>query len=107
MAILARIAATQIMMELDDPAHWKRRGHLPMQDMQAHLEKLRAQIVECDHLQATAKSKIKRNIFARLAAHYEALARELEAAIAAVSEPIPDTLLGRKTCEPFYKSNEE
>ena len=68
-----------------------------MQDMKAHLEKLRAQIADCERFQATAKSKIKRNIFARLAAHYEALARELEAAIASMSEPIPDTFLGRKT----------
>lgn len=76
-----------------------------MQDMQAHLERLRAHIVECGRLQATAKSKIKRNIFARLAARHEALARELEAAIAAMSEPIPDTFLGRN--EPVCKSNEE
>ena len=49
---------------------------------------------------AAAKSRIKRDIFARLAAHYRGLARELEAAIAAASQPIPKASLGRKTCEP-------
>jgi hypothetical protein len=75
-----------------------------MQDMLAHLEKLRAQIADCDRLQGAAKNKIKRDTFARLAAHYRGLARELEAAIAAASEPIPDAFLGRKTYEPFSET---
>jgi hypothetical protein len=78
-----------------------------MQDMQAHLEKLRLQIVECERLQAAARHKIKRDIFARLAAHYRDLARDLEAAIAAMSQPVPDAFLGRKTYETFPRSDGE
>jgi hypothetical protein len=55
-----------------------------IKDMQAHLETLRAQIAECQRLQRAAKSKIKRDIFQRLVVHYEALAGELEQAIAAM-----------------------
>ena len=51
-----------------------------MKDMLAHLEMLQSQIAECERLQGA---------FARLAAHYTGLARELEAAIVAVSQPIP------------------
>ena len=54
-----------------------------MQDMRAHLERLRAQIAECERLERAARSKIKRDIFAKLAAHYSVLAGELEEAIAA------------------------
>jgi hypothetical protein len=78
-----------------------------MQDMLAHLEKLRAQIADCERLQGAAKNKIKRNIFARLAAHYRGLARELEAAIAEASQPIPKASLGRKIYEPSPKQDEE
>ena len=77
-----------------------------MQDVLAHLEKLRAQIADCERLQGAAKNKIKRDIFARLPAHYRGLAREPEAAIAAASQPIPDALLGRKTYEPFPEDEE-
>jgi hypothetical protein len=51
-----------------------------MKDMLAHLEMLQSQIAECERLQGA---------FARLAAHYTGLARELEAAIVAASQPIP------------------
>jgi hypothetical protein len=54
-----------------------------MKDMQAHLKTLRAQIAECERLHWAAKSKIKRDIFKRLVAHYTILAGELERAIAA------------------------
>ncbi len=53
-----------------------------MKDMQAHLETLRANIVQCERLHREAKSRIKRDVFARLAAHYRVLAGELERAIA-------------------------
>jgi hypothetical protein len=53
-----------------------------MKDMQAHLETLRANIAECNRLRREAKSRIKRDIFERLAAHYAVLAGELERAIA-------------------------
>jgi hypothetical protein len=77
-----------------------------MRDMLAHLEKLRRQISECERLQKAAKGKIKRDIFKRLATHYRRLARELEAAIAAASQPIPDGFLGRKTYDPFPKEDD-
>ena len=51
-----------------------------MKDMLAHLEMLQSQIAECERLQGA---------FARLAAHYTGLARELEAAIVAASQPVP------------------
>jgi hypothetical protein len=37
------------------------RGH--MEDMQAHLETLRKQIVECERLKRQAKSRIKRAMY--------------------------------------------
>jgi hypothetical protein len=58
-----------------------------MQDLQAHLKTLRAQISECDRLRKAARSKVKREIFAKLGTHYRLLAGELaklERAIAAV-----------------------
>jgi hypothetical protein len=55
-----------------------------MKDMLAQLEKLRAQIAECERFQKSAKSKIKRDIFTRLVAHYRLLAGELEQAIEAL-----------------------
>ncbi len=46
------------------------------------LGQLRKQIAECERLRQQAKSRIKRDIFHRLAAHYGVLAGELEKAIA-------------------------
>lgn len=54
-----------------------------MKDMQAHLETLQSNIAQCERLRAEARSKIKLDIFGRLAAHYRVLARELEKAIEA------------------------
>ena len=59
--------------------HWEGRF---MKDMQAHLETLRENIAQCERLRQGSKSKIKRDIFGRLAAHYKVLAGELERAIA-------------------------
>ena len=55
-----------------------------MQDLQAHLKTLRAQISECDRFGKVARTNIKREIFAKLGTHYRVLADELERAIAAV-----------------------
>jgi hypothetical protein len=50
-----------------------------MQDMKAHLEKLRADAAEC----ALIPDPQKRALFTRLADHLATLASEVEAAIAA------------------------
>ena len=53
-----------------------------MQDMRAHLEKLRADAAECALIRDLATGPQKRELFARLAEHLSALASEVEAAIA-------------------------
>lgn len=53
-----------------------------MKDMQAHLEKLRAQIAECELIRDLATNKAKRDLFAKLADHHRLLASEVERAIA-------------------------
>ena len=57
-------------------------GH-PMQDMKAHLEKLRADAAECALIRDLATDTKKRELFTRLAEHLSTLASEVEAAIAA------------------------
>ena len=52
-----------------------------MKDLLAHLEKLRAQIAECERLERAAKRQTKRDIFKRLVTHYKVMACELEQAI--------------------------
>jgi len=54
-----------------------------MQDMKAHLEKLRADAAECALIRDLATDPQKRALFTRLAEHLGALASEVEAAIAA------------------------
>jgi hypothetical protein len=54
-----------------------------MEDMRAHLEKLRADAIECLAISRTATDNVKRELFARLAKHFEVLASEIERAIAA------------------------
>ncbi|MGY8685722.1 hypothetical protein Q2941_49650 [Bradyrhizobium sp. UFLA05-153] len=54
-----------------------------MKDMLAHLQTLRLQICECERLQQEAKSRIKRDVFARIVANYRLAADDLERAIAA------------------------
>jgi hypothetical protein len=54
-----------------------------MQDMKAHLEKLRADAAECSLIRDLATDPVKRELFARLAEHLAALASDIEAAIAA------------------------
>jgi hypothetical protein len=54
-----------------------------MQDMRAHLEKLRADAAECALIRDLATDAQKRELFTRLAAHLSTLASEVEAAITA------------------------
>lgn len=75
-----------------------------MKDMQAHLEKLRTQIAECEMIRDLATAPNKRDLFARLAEHFKVLAAEIEKAM---TDQSPTTFLGRKTYEPFPKEEEE
>lgn len=52
-----------------------------MQDMQAHLEKLRTQASECQMISDLAAHQQKRELFAKLAEHHRKLADEIERAI--------------------------
>lgn len=54
-----------------------------MQDMKAHLEKLRADAAECALIRDLATDRQKRELFTRLTEHLNALASEVEAVIAA------------------------
>ena len=53
-----------------------------MKDMQAHLEKLRAQAAECELVRDLATDETKRELFDRLARHHKVLADHIEQAIA-------------------------
>jgi hypothetical protein len=52
-----------------------------MKDMQVHLEKLRMQAAEYEMIRDLATDKTKRELFAKLARHFEALAAEVERAM--------------------------
>ena len=52
-----------------------------MKDMQAHLEKLRANAAECKLISELATDRKKRELFARLAEHHNVLATEVAQAI--------------------------
>jgi hypothetical protein len=52
-----------------------------MKDMQLHLEKLRMQACECEMIRDLATDKTKREVFAKLAQHFKALAAEVECAM--------------------------
>jgi hypothetical protein len=54
-----------------------------MKDIQVHLEKLRIDAAECGLIRDLATDPTKRELFTRLAAHLEALASEVEQALAA------------------------
>jgi hypothetical protein len=54
-----------------------------MQDMKAHLEKLRTDAAECALIRDLAIDPEKRALFTRLAEHLGTLAGEVEAVIAA------------------------
>jgi hypothetical protein len=69
-----------------------------MKDKQAHLEKLRVQIAECEMIRDLATEPKKRELFARLAERFKVLAGEIERAMVI---PLGDTCLGHKTVESF------
>jgi hypothetical protein len=52
-----------------------------MQDMKAHLEKLRVQATECETIRDSATDSAKRELFGRLAEHFRVLVAEIERAI--------------------------
>jgi hypothetical protein len=52
-----------------------------MKDMQPHLEKLRAEAVQCETIAKYATDTAKRELFTRLAEHYKVLASEVERVI--------------------------
>ena len=52
-----------------------------MQDMLAHLEKLRVQIAECEMIRDLATDPAKRELFTKLAEHYKIFAAEVQRAI--------------------------
>jgi hypothetical protein len=54
-----------------------------MQDLKAHLEKLRCDAEECSFISQLATDSNKKELFARLADHLSVLASEVERAIAA------------------------
>ena len=70
-----------------------------MKDVQAHLEKLRAQIVECELIRDLATDPVKRETFGRMAEHFKVLAGQLELVLK--YGKADDTFLGRRTHEPF------
>lgn len=53
-----------------------------MQDMQAHLEKLRVQVSECELIRDLATDRAKRDLFKKLAEQYRGMVAEVERAIA-------------------------
>jgi hypothetical protein len=54
-----------------------------MQDMLAHLEKLRVEAEDCELISRLATNPTKKQLFAKLAAHQRALADEIERTIRA------------------------
>jgi hypothetical protein len=57
----------------------------PMKDMREQLERLRTQVAECELISQLATDQNKKELFARLARHHEALAAEIERAVSAAS----------------------
>ncbi|MGY3447121.1 hypothetical protein [Bradyrhizobium sp. USDA 4473] len=49
-----------------------------MQDMRAHLEKLRVEAEECELISRLATNPTKKELFAKLAEHHRLLAHEVE-----------------------------
>jgi hypothetical protein len=56
-----------------------------MQDMRAHLEKLRNEAEECELISKLATSANKKALFAKLAEHHRAMVKEVAQVIAASS----------------------
>jgi RNA polymerase-binding transcription factor DksA len=57
-----------------------------MKDMKEHLQKMLAQVAECELIRDLATDKQKRELFDRLAQHHRELARQIELAIASRSK---------------------
>jgi hypothetical protein len=76
-----------------------------MKDMQLRLEKLRDDAAECAVIAGLAETREKRELFARLSEHLNALADQVEQAISAVANPA--VFLRRQTSEPFPKAGGE
>ena len=70
-----------------------------MRDVEAHLEKLRAQITECELIRDLATDPLKRDTFGRMAEHFRVLAGQLEHVL--TYGKADDTFVGRRTHEPF------
>jgi hypothetical protein len=64
-----------------------------LKDMEAHLEKLRVQITECEMIRDLATEPKKTELFARLAEHFKVLAGEIEKTM---TDQMPFTLLGKQ-----------
>lgn len=73
--------------------------------MQLRLEKLRDDAAECAVIAGLAETREKRELFARLSEHLNALADQVEQAISAVANPA--VFLRRQTSEPFPKAGGE
>jgi len=58
-----------------------------MRDVQAQLEKLKAQAAECELIRDLATDKAKRELFGRLADHFKVLAGEVERTLIGMSSP--------------------
>jgi hypothetical protein len=71
-----------------------------MQDMKIYLEKIQVQIAECQMICDLATDPNKRELFGRLAAHFNVLAREIEKTMA---DQMLVKCLGRKIEGPFPK----
>lgn len=69
-----------------------------MKDVQAHLEKLRAQIAECELIHDLASDPLKRDTFGRMAEHFRVLADQLEHVLK--DGKADDIFLGRRNREP-------
>ncbi len=71
-----------------------------MKDIQAHLEKLRTQIAECELIRDSATDKLTRETFGKLAVHFRILAAELDKSVATIVSPV-DTFLVARRNNPF------
>ncbi|MCK1733944.1 hypothetical protein IVA79_08245 [Bradyrhizobium sp. 138] len=71
-----------------------------MKDIRAHLEKLQVQTAECEMISDLATDPKKRELFTRLADHFNTLAAELERALHEQQDGPPSgaqgTLEGKK-----------
>ena len=57
-----------------------------MKDMETHLEKLRTEAAECAIISGLAMDRQKRELFAKMAAHLNSLADEVERTMKAANQ---------------------